>query len=382
MHNDKRPMTPSDFRKFDWWLAGSAAFLTGLGLLMMGSLGGSSATPLFWFWRQTLWVAVGILAMIVAASIDYRIFRHHAALVLFIYSVANAFLVLVLFAGTRVRGAKAWLEFGNIAFQPIEIAKLALILALAKYFATKNTELWRFRHIAISGVYTAIPVLLAALQPDLGSALVLVAIWLGMTILSGIRLRQLLFLIVILLFSGALVWNRVLNERQRGRVLAVINPRAVSETALYSARQALIAIGSGGIWGKGIGKGTQTQLGFLSEAKTDFVFAAISEELGILGMTLTLIALGIFLWRIMHTALIAGNNFARLLCAGFFIMSSAHIFVNIGMNLGIVPVIGIPLPFLSYGGSYMLANFIGIGIVFGIQSRSRETWWKIRTSEL
>lgn len=357
--------------KTDWWLLGAVAFLVVAGLVMMLSLGSREIAPYASFLRQFAWAASGMALAFGMANVDYRLFRNHAAVVLAIYAFALVLLAAVLVFGTTIHGAKSWLSFGGILVQPIEFTKIALILLLAKYYASKNIELWRFRHLAVTGGYMAIPVVMTALQPDLGSALTLVAIWFGMTIVSGIRRSQLVGLTAFFLILFFLLWGFVLSDRQKLRILAVVRPEAVSSLTLYNVRQAVIAVGAGGLFGEGLGEGSQAQLKFLPAAKTDFVFAALAQELGFGGAAMLFLAFAILLWRTMAIGMGAENNFARLFAIGWFTLLVTHFFINIGMNLGLLPVIGIPLPFVSYGGSNLLANFLGLGILVSIRKHAR-----------
>jgi rod shape determining protein RodA len=353
--------------KTDWIFIITVAFLAFTGLLMMVSLGYRDPVPLFWFWRQLAWLGISLVAAVAAANFDYRVFRNSTTAVMAVYLIAIMLLAATLFWGVRINGAKSWLALGGALFQPVEVAKIALILILAKYYAVKNIELWRFRHIMITGMYLAIPALLVMVQPDLGSVVILFAIWFGMTMVSGIRRPQLFTLIFLVLSLGAFLWTFILNDIQKNRVFAVIRPEAVSSAALYNVRQAVIAVGAGGLFGQGFGEGSQAQLKFLPAAKTDFIFAALVEELGAIGGLLVLAAIGVMLWGVIALAISVENNFAKLFCVGFFLMIFTHTLVNVAMNLGIFPVIGIPLPFVSYGGSNLLANFIGLGILLSIR---------------
>jgi rod shape determining protein RodA len=361
-------MIKSHFR-FDWILAASIGVLIIFGLLMMISLSPKERS-LLWFWRQILWVILGIILFYFLSSIDYRIFRNSALVVILIYLFSIFLLILVLIFGTTINGAKSWFSLWGVLFQPVEIVKISLVLLLAKYYSTKNIELWNFKHIIITGLYMVIPVILVALQPDLGSDLVLFLIWLGMTTVSGIRRGPFIAILALLMILSFILWGYVLNERQKTRIIAVFRPEAVSYAALYNIQQAEIAVGAGGLFGEGLGHGSQAQLRFLPAAKTDFIFAALSQESGFLGITILIFSFGIVFWRIIDIALGSSNNFARLFSVGFFIMLSSHVIINIAMNLGIFPVIGISLPFVSYGGSNMLANFIGLGILFSIKRYS------------
>lgn len=361
----------ASLERTDWLLFATVGFLVSAGLLMMVSLGSRAEEPLFWFWRQLLWVGISVLLAVGVSAVDYRLFRNSAPVVMAIYFAAALLLVLVLIFGTTINGAKSWFQIGGVFFQPVEFAKIALILVLAKYYATKNIELWQFRHVLITGVYMGLFAILVSAQPDLGSTVILFAIWFGMTVVSGIKKRPFAALLLLLTIGAALLWGLVLNERQKTRVLALVRPEVVSQAALYNVRQAVIAVGAGGVWGAGLGEGSQAQLRFLPAARTDFVFAALAQELGLVGIALIIGAFGVLLWRIIAIGERAGNNFAKLFAIGFSLMISSHVFINMAMNLGIFPVIGIPLPFMSYGGSNMLANFIGLGMLFSILRHSR-----------
>ena len=323
------------------------------------------------FYKQVAFVAIGFFLLLVFAFLDYRIFRSHPFFLLLLYVISILLLVAVLFLGTNVRGAKSWFHFGFISFEPVEVAKLVMILILAEYFSLRHIELYRIRHIVISGLYMLVPVALVFFQPDLGSAAVLLFIWLGTMIIAGIKLRQLLvlFLIGIIVFAGA--WFAILKPYQKARISSFINPYLDPRGSGYHRIQSQIAIGSGQIWGKGLGQGSQSQLKFLPDRYTDFIFASIAEEMGFVGITLIFIFYFLLFWRIIKTALIASNNFARLFCVGTAIVLLFHIIVNIGMNLGLVPVAGISLPFVSSGGSNLIISFAAIGIVESIAVKSK-----------
>ncbi len=356
--------------RLDFLLIAAVSFLVLLGLLMMLSLGSRESIPLFWFWRQILWIFLGILIMVFSAMIDYRIFRNSTFIVLAVYIFSVLLLFGVLVFGIEINGAKSWFSFKGVLFQPVEVAKIALILLLAKYYAAKNIELWRFRHVLITGLYMGILAILVSLQPDLGSVTILFTIWFGMTIVSGIRREPFLALLILLSILAALTWHYLLSDRQKERILVVFRPESVESIALYNVKQAVIAVGSGGLLGQGIGKGSQAQLKFLPAAKTDFVFAAMAQELGLVGIGLLIAAFCIIFLRILEIGERSGNNFAKLFSVGFFLMLASHVLINIAMNLGIFPVIGIPLPFVSYGGSNLIANFLGLGILLSIWQRT------------
>jgi len=359
-------------KKIDWLLVGVVAVLCAIsGLELWGIDAGAQAGN--FFSRQIIFVVVGWLAALAICFVDARIFRTHQLILIFLYLAALALLVLVLFFGVRIRGMAGWFRIGELGFEPVELAKLAVILVLAKYFSNRHVEMYRIRHIIASAIYAGLPLGLVLLQPDLGSALVLVFIWLGVVILSGIKPRHL----AVVLATGALVvtlaWVFALKPYQKERVLTFLNPAKDPLGYSYNLNQSKIAIGSGGILGKGLGQGTQTQLNFLPEKQTDFIFAAFAEEWGFLGVLFLLGLYALFFWRLVSLILICTNNFFRLFVAGFALMVFGQVVINIGMNLGLLPITGLPLPFLSYGGSNLLVNFIALGIIQNIAVQTKSS---------
>jgi len=356
-------------KKLDWVMILSVLMLCLIGLLSVYSTTYSGEASVFY--KQLIFVLAGFFLMLVFAFLDYRIFRSHPFFLLFLYVFSVLLLIAVLFLGSQVRGATSWFRFGIISFEPVELAKLIMILILAEYFSLRHIELYRIRHVVISGIYMLIPVALVFFQPDLGSAAVLVFLWLGTMIIAGIKFRQLvsLFLIGAIIFAGA--WFAVLKPYQKERIVSFINPYVDPLGSGYHRIQSQIAIGSGQFWGRGLGEGSQSQLKFLPDRYTDFIFASVAEELGFVGVILIFIFYFLMFWRIIKTALIATNNFARLFCVGAAIVFLFHIIVNIGMNLGLLPVAGISLPFISTGGSNLLISFVTIGIIQSIVVRSK-----------
>ncbi len=241
---------------------------------------------------------------------------------------------------------------------------------LSKYFSTRHVELKRFQPIFSSGLYALLPALLILGQPDLGSAIALIAVWLGIIIFSGIKLRHFLVLTLIFLILFALGWRFWLRDYQKQRILSFLNPQLDKKGISWSVNQSKIAIGSGGWLAKGIGKGSQTQYGFLPEPQTDFIFSSIAEETGFLGVFILLAGLFFLFWRIIKIAVRATNNFTRLFAQGLGFLILSQSFINIGMCLGLFPVVGIPLPFVSYGGSQLLAFYLGLGILMSLEKGS------------
>ena len=355
-------------RKIDWFLVAVVGIISGFSLTALYYLGLDN--NFFYFKKQLLYAAIGFFLMAVASFSDYQIFRNYSLFLLVFYGVAILLLAGVLFAGENIRGTVGWFDFGGFNFAPVELAKLAIVLLLAKYFSLRHVEMYHLRHIVASGIYVGIPALLVLLQPDLGSAIILIAVWAGMVIMSGIRLRHLLILLLIGAILGGIMWVSFLKEYQKNRILTFLSPQKDPLGASYNVRQSVIAIGSGGLWGKGIGKGTQSSLGFLPEGHTDFIFAVIAEQVGFIGVLFLLILFMLLIYRILKTGWQANNNFSRLFCVGLSIILFSQIVINVGMNMGLLPVVGIPLPFLSYGGSAAMINFLGLGILQSIRAHN------------
>lgn len=349
------------FKKIDWFLIGPAIFLTFLGLLEIYSISGVRGDFLD-FKKQIIFFALAIFLVIFLNFFDLRFLKTNSYLVLSLYFFSILTLLGLFLFGSEVRGVRGWYKIGPFSFDPVPFSAIILIIVLSKYFSTRHIE-QRFSPILFSGIYCLLPALLILFQPDLGSSLILVFVWFGLVIFSGIKIRH--FLILLFLFSliFLLGWNFWLKDYQKQRILSFFNPQIDKRGVGWSVNQSKIAIGSGGFWGKGIGQGSQTQYGFLPEPKTDFIFSAIAEELGFFGVSLVLLALFILFWKIVQIAFLAVNNFTRLVATGLAFLILTQSFVNIGMALGLFPVIGIPLPFVSYGGSQLLAFYFGLGIL-------------------
>lgn len=348
--------------KFDWMLTVAGLLLLSVGLtalygISMSGYEGSAAI----FVKQLMFAALGVILFSFFASIDYHYLKSYSAA---IYLITILILVTVLLWGTTVRGTSGWIETSLFNIQPVEVAKLSLIVSLASFISRKKTE-GQIGGIIISAILASIMIFLVIKQPDFGSAMVLAGIWLGMAIASGIDKK--LFSIILLaavaiIFSG---WF-LLADFQKARITSLINPELDPQGSGYNVIQSEIAIGSGGILGKGIGHGSQSQLNFLPEKHTDFIFAAIAEETGVLGVFFILFLLAVLFYRMKKIAEVTSDNFGYLIVVGVMIMFFLQVVVNIGMNMGIVPVTGIPLPLLSYGGSSLIIVFISLGILNNI----------------
>jgi len=355
-------------KNLDWILIISALLLVGIGLLSLYS--SSLAKGDFSnFKKQIIFFGIGFFLMLGLSFFDWRALRDNPYLILILYFFCLVALLSLFFFAPEIRGVKSWYKIGGLTIDPIEFTKLVLIILLAKYFSTRHVEMYQIRHILLSGFYFLIPAILVFFQPDLGQVIILILLWSGILIISGISFKRFLILVFCFLLIFILAWNFALKDYQKVRVLSFIQPQLADPLAIgWSQNQAKIAIGSGGVFGQGIGSGSQTQYGFLPEPQTDFIFAAIAEETGLIGVSVLFFLFSILIWRISKIVLSAQTNFPRLFASGFAILLISQIFIHIGMNLGILPIIGIPLPLISYGGSSLMATFIGLGILQSIKT--------------
>lgn len=356
------------FAHVDWFLFCAALAVSLLGLVTMRPFtdGGEA-----FFDRQLIWIAISVGAFFIAALPEYTFLRR-TQIVSVLYALILVLLAFIFVAGTVVKGAQQRFDFGFFALQPSDPAKLILIIVLAKYFARRHVEIANFRHIFISGAYAAAICGMVFLQPDFGGAIIILSIWFGMVLVAGISWRHLAFLFITGLIAAGSLWMFVLQDYQKARIVTFVHPLADIHGAGYNAYQSTVAVGSGELLGKGIGFGTQSKLRFLPEYQTDFIFAAYAEEWGFAGV---LIALGLFAVIVMRTLMISAqgtDNFAVLFGVGVALMFLAHIVVHIGMNLGLLPVTGTTVPFMSYGGSHLLTEFVALGILMGLRRSGRD----------
>ncbi len=342
----------------DWTLLAPAFVLSLLGLLTMNTFGqGASLAP-----RQMLWVGVGCALYFALSALDLRALRR-TEVVTSLYVISVVLLALVLVVAHPVMGARAWFTLGPVSFQPADLAKLALIALLAKYLSRRHVEIGDFRHILVSGAYVAVPVLLILVEPDLGNAIIFSTLWLGMMLISGISKKHLAVIFCAAAIVGTLLWFGGMKPYQRQRILSFINPAQNIRGSGYNAYQAKIAIGSGQLFGKGIGYGTQTTLRFLPEYQTDFIFAAFAEEWGFAGIVLLLALYALLFVRLAQIARSAATNFDAFFTLGVLILFAAHVAIHSGISLGLLPVTGTTIPFMSSGGSHLMLEFGLLGIV-------------------
>lgn len=350
----------------DWVLLALTLALLGLGLLAIGSATANSAKagvplqdlPIF---RQCLNAVIAVAALAVASFISYRFW---VAWQWLMYGGMVAALLAILVAG-RVRfGAQSWFQVVSFSLQPSELAKVVLIIVLAHYLAGHEAEVARGTGILVSLALAAPFLGLVFAQPDMGTAAVLASIWLGMLFVGGLRFRHIPLFGLAGIVSAPLLWNLMrLWPHMHERILMFLNPEADPTGNGYNVRQALISIGSGGLWGKGIGQGSQSQSGFLRVRHTDYIFSVLAEELGFIGSLLLLLLMALLLLRILRVASRSSDAYGRLVASGVAIMIFVQVAINIGFNVGLMPVTGLPLPLISYGGSSLIATLIGLGLV-------------------
>ena len=356
------------FSKIDWWIIFSLIPLSVLSLSTMSTLGTGAGDS--FFNKQLIWFGVSFIFLIIFTFIDLSFLKKSKNMIM-LYGFGISLLVLLFFFGLTANGATSWISFGSFTFQPADLMKLILIFILAKYLARRHIEIKSMKHIIVTGIYFIIPFVLIFLQPDLGSAIILFGIWIGMMVVSGISKKHLILLFSIGFSLFIIMWVFVFKEYQKNRIQTFLDPLSDIRGAGYNAYQSTIAVGSGQIIGKGVGYGTQSRLSFLPEYETDFIFAAISEEWGFVGSVILIILLFFIIFRILKHAYSMNSNFELLFAVGVACYFMTHIIINIGMNIGVMPVTGVTLPFLSYGGSHLVMEFISLGIIMGMRGRNR-----------
>ena len=362
-------MAEKALKRIDWLLVFFIVPIIAAGLVTMKSFAALEASSDF-FSRQIIWVALSLTVFFVFSFIDFRFLKRTNVLVFLFLAMCIALLTLVIW-GSISNGSKSWFNLGLFSFQPVDMMKLVLILVLAKYFSRRHVEIKDIKHIFISGFYALVPLILVLLQPDFGSAMIILFIWLSMVLVSGISKLHLFLVLAAGVVIFTTLWFFAFAPYQKARIYNFINPLADVHKTGYNVFQSTIAVGSGQITGKGLGFGTQSRLKFLPVPQSDFIFAAYAEEWGFIGSVLILLLYGLVIWRILLSASLGASNFEILFGIGIAIFFMGHILVNIGMNLGLLPVTGIPLPFMSYGGSHLLAEFMGLGILMSMRKYGR-----------
>jgi rod shape determining protein RodA len=362
----------------DWYIVGALIPIVAFSLFTIHSFTDQSDGLAL---RQLIWVVVSFIAMFMLSTFDFRFLRR-TSIIISLYGLAIASLIALLMFGYAAKGAKSWINIaGLFSVQPADPVKLVVVLLLAKYFSRRHIEIANIRHIIVSAVYTAIVVLFIMMQPDFGSAITILAIWFGMVLISGISKKHLAMVFLIGAITFASMWSFAFKDYQKARIINFIHPLADIRGSGYNAYQAMVTVGSGQLIGKGIGYGTQSRLRFLPEYQTDFIFAAFAEEWGFVGVVILFILYMIIIGRILLWSMRGETNFEILYGVGLAIFFMTHITINIGMNIGIMPVTGIPIPFMSYGGSHIFTEFVGLGILMGMKKYSRATHKDLLSNE-
>ncbi len=350
---------------FDWILFWLTIVIASAGVVAIYSSGSGESGNTIYI-KQIYWLIYGLAGMMLMLLLDYRSMERFAYI---FYVVIVAVLIFVAISGKSASGAQRWVSFGPIRFQPSEIAKIVLIITLARYFDDRKIKgLYRIRDLIVPAVIVLIPAILIAKQPDLGTAIVLLFIFLSIALFMGINPKSFFILSGVFLASLPLLWH-FMKDYQKKRILTLIDPKADPLGSGYHIIQSQIAIGSGGYTGKGILSGTQSQLNFLPEKHTDFIFAVFAEEMGFIGAAVLIALYIILLMKGIDVIYRARDRSGALMAAGVISMLAFHIIFNIGMTTGIFPVVGIPLPFMSYGGSSLVTNFMAIGLLLNINMR-------------
>jgi rod shape determining protein RodA len=363
----------ANFKRIDWILFFNVVFLVLIGLAAIYSTTMNvENADLYRFLKQLIFFGIGVFFLFFFAFFDYR---HLANFYKFFFFLSLIALLTVLIFGHSIRGAKAWVGFGNLLFQPVEFVKIGLIIFLSKYLSDHGKEFVFLKHLFVTGGAVLLLLILIALQPDMGSGLIFFGIWLGMIFFTNIPKRYLAYLLVFLAFIGVMTWFFGLQGYQKERIINLMNPGRYPLGTGYNVSQSLVAVGSGQFFGRGLGLGSQSQLNFLPEQQTDFIFSVIAEELGFVGTTLVLFFFGLFFYRLLKIMKNSYDNFGNYLLLGFMLSFLIQFLMNIGMNIGLMPVAGVPLPFLSLGGSSLLASLVVVGIIESIIRINKESYF-------
>jgi rod shape determining protein RodA len=358
---------PSFFRKFDWVLLGIVAAIVVLGIATFWGIGAKS--PDF-IQRQVIFLILGVAIMIAVSFFDYRIFKNFSSASIVIYLITIVLLSLAL-ASKEIRGVSSWIIFKNFTLEPSELAKLAVLILLAKYFSQKHVEIYHAPHILASGFYVLVPAILTFLQPALGSTIIFIVLWIAMLLLAGIKRKHLLIILMAGMVLSSLAWFFALKPYQKDRIVSFINPYLDPRGSGYNTLQSRITFGSGQLAGTVFDKQRASSPVLVPEPYNDFAFSTFARKFGFVGVMILFSLLLALMFRVGSIAARTDNNFAKLFSLGFLVMIFAHIFINAGMNLGLLPITGIPFSFLSYGGSHLTTLMLGLGIVQSIKLHSR-----------
>ncbi len=317
-------------------------------------------------WRQAIWLIVSLLALLVAVMIDYKFL---ISISIPLYILMNVVLLGLLFFGKLVANTRSWIVLGPFQAQPSEVTKIAVILVLARIFSEYREDRLSFKGFVISSAVVGLPASLTALQPDLGTALTYLPILIGVYILAGMKKKYLAIILAAVLVTGFVGWNYALKDYQKKRIETLLTPNQDPRGSGYQLRQSKIAIGSGGLTGKGYHKGTQSQLRFLPARHTDFIMAVVAEELGFLGLMAVFALYFLLIYRLFSAIWVSADRAGVYLAFLVTMMIGCQFLINVMMLVGLFPITGIPIPFLSYGGSSLLANFLAASLVINVRMR-------------
>ena len=357
----------SRFRHFDIPLLIASGLLLIVGLVVIYATSLSNGN-LQVFYRQLVFAGVGVAAFFAFSVYNYQTLAKQNRL---IYIVLIVLLVGLLLFAHAVRGSTRWINLGFFNFQPAEFAKMVVVIGLSRWLYLKRGQINSWKSIILTLLYVAIPAALIVLEPDLGSAIIVMSLWLGLLLISPMKKRYLLIFFLVAIIGAGLAWKFVLKDYQKTRIEVFVNPNLDPRGRGYNVRQAVIAVGSGSITGRGLGRGLQSELNFLPERQTDFIFASAAEEIGFVGCVVLLVLYYVLLRRLVKVMRYAKDDLGYYIAGGVVFLFFAQILINIGMNMGLLPVTGIPLPFLSYGGSSLVVIFVALGIVQNIARQSR-----------
>lgn len=356
-------------KNYDWILFFSVIILISIGLAEIYSVAlGREGADFLNFKKQIFFIAAGIVLLFFFSFFDYHILGSFSN---YIYLLGAVMLLGVIFFGVEVRGTRGWFNLGGFNLQPVEFVKIILILVLAKFFSSIPIKASQLKYLLLSALLTFILAGLVLVQPDFGSASLLFVVWVAMAFTAGFKKRYFFIIGIVLACFFAAGWFFYFEDYQKQRILTFLNPSFDSLDQGYNVAQAMIAVGAGGLSGRGIGFGSQSQLRFLPESQNDFIFAVIAEELGFWGVSLVLILFLVFFYRCLANIKKINNDFGIFLIMGSMALIFIEMFTNIGMNIGLLPVIGISLPFLSYGGSAIISTLMLVGIIQNVIIKSK-----------
>jgi len=353
------------FKNFDWLMLFIVLIVSIMGILLIYSACYRNSNAKLYL-SQILWLGCGLILVFIIAAIDY----HSLAFIsLYFYLLTNLGLIYLLIFGRSIGGSKSWIKIAQFSLQPSEFAKIACILMLAYYFSELQEVSLNFRHLFVPSLIVGLPFILVLMQPDLGTALTFIPIFFGISFIAGVRWRTLLFLLIILLIIFSIGWFFFFKDYQRARLLSFFHPSENLQKDSYQSIQSKIAVGSGGLWGKGFLLGSQSHLRFVPAQHTDFIFSLLAEEFGLAGSVIFLILYLSILLRSLGIATQASDRLGIFLVSGVISLLFFHLVINIGMIIGLMPIAGIPLPLISYGGSSLISFLIGIALVINVRMR-------------